>query len=984
MRMSGWSRRTPAPSHSSRCRRLLAAWHADHLYSTTTVVTAIQIPAEVEASEPIDRYRSTGTRVDQAGWRLLDPPRPQRAACRPRAGAADNPDQKRPDGRAAGARPEVREAKSAARQTRPPRPFTEAALLTAMETAGRSLDDKELSDAMRERGLGTPATRASIIETLLSRQYVKRVKKSLIATDKGIDLIGRVHADVKSPGMTGQWEARLQDMERGQGDLASFMTGIESFVTEVVERVRQDGGLGGRSAAAGAPRDAATPPSQSQKSTRTGGPDKHQPSVARAPGDPPALAPQAARLSMTGAQARPRREPTPPAQLGELLERECHFPEFRPYQREVCEAATVGKDVLLVMPTGAGKSLCYQLPGLARAGTTLVISPLIALMEDQTTVLQQRGLRAERIHSGRSRTESRRVCQDYLAGQLDYLFIAPERLSVPGFPEMLAKRTPALVAVDEAHCISQWGHDFRPDYRMLKDRLPLLRPAPVMALTATATPLVQRDILEQLGTTTALEVIAGFRRTNIAIEFVEMTPSARNAATERLLSGPDRLPAIVYAPTRKKAEQLAQRLAEKLRARVYHAGLHARERDATQAAFLGGKLDVIVATIAFGMGIDKADVRTVVHAAMPASVENYYQEIGRAGRDGKPSRAVLLHSFADRRTHSWFLDRDYPDVSLMKRVQRALSPKPTPIEALRAKLQMEAETLDKVLEKLWIHGGAQVDAELAARGGDDWQRPYERQRQHREEQLAAMAQLADSRDCRMLRLVLHFGDQTDSAGPCGSCDVCAPQSCVALEFREPNAGEARDMQRILEALRQRDGGSTGRLHGDIFGEAVSRDEFERRLAALVRAGFVAEAEDSFESDGRVVSFRRAHLTPAGQKVEEHELEAVPITETPPAPKRAPRKRGGARRGKAPVAEVDLSQASPELVESLRSWRRIEAQRRHIPAFRIFGDKVLLAIAAARPRDEDSLLEVRGMGNALLEKYGKRILQLTAENPTSDA
>jgi len=458
---------------------------------------------------------------------------------------------------------------------------------------------------------------------------------------------------------------------------------------------------------------------------------------------------------------------------------------FRPFQEAVCRSVAGGDDVLLVMPTGAGKSLCYQLPGLARDGTTVVVSPLIALMEDQATKLQDLGVRAERIHSGRDRADSRAVCARYLEGQLDFLFIAPERLGVPGFPEFLARRKPVLIAVDEAHCISEWGHDFRPDYRMLKDRLPLLRPAPVIALTATATPLVQRDIVQQLGVDQAHVFIHGFRRTNISIELVALRPSLRSGATERLLRNPENRPAIVYAPTRKQAESLAEQLGTSFSAAAYHAGMAAGKRDDVQTAYLTGRLDVIVATIAFGMGIDKSDVRTVVHTGLPGSVESYYQEIGRAGRDGLPSRAVLFHGYSDRRTHEFFIERDYPEPGLLRRVFGALRQDPEPREDLEARSGLSDEELERVLRKLWVHGGARVEPD----GSDDWEGRYTRQRRHKLEQLALVTRYAESRSCRMLHLVQYFGDQEDPGNRCGQCDVCAPADSVALEFRPANEDE---------------------------------------------------------------------------------------------------------------------------------------------------------------------------------------------------
>jgi len=671
----------------------------------------------------------------------------------------------------------------------------------------------------------------------------------------------------------------------------------------------------------------------------------------------------------------------PTIRLDELLRDRFGHERFRPYQETVCRAATGGADLLLVMPTGAGKSLCYQLPGIARGGTTLVVSPLIALMEDQVAKLRQQGFRAERIHSGRDRAESRQVCLDYLEGLLDFLFIAPERLRVPGFPEMLARRKPVLVAVDEAHCISNWGHDFRPDYRLLGDRLPLLRPSPIVAMTATATPRVQRDIVEQLGIESAQLFIHGFRRDNIAIEVVDLLPSTRPAALLRLLASAEHRPAIVYSPTRKQTEALADELSAHFPAAAYHAGMDSGLRDEVQSRFLGGELDAIVATIAFGMGIDKANVRTVVHTAMPASLEGYYQEVGRAGRDGLASRAVLLQSYSDRRTLEFLLDLNYPPPVEMKRLYDLLGHTPLGEDELAAELRLEPDKLAEWLDRLRVYGGAVVDGDGVRRGEDRWLRSYTAQREHRLEQLNEMHRYADTRVCRMLQLVRHFGDQEDDGARCGACDVCAPQSCQVLEFRGPDGDESEAMLRVLAELRRRDGMTNGQLHRGLFEGELDRNACEELLGALARAGYVLQRQDSFEKDGRRIEFKRVHLTPKGRGA--GSVEDARIAVEPEAPLvSGGRKR---RRPKAKEKSFDLDQAeavemaSPEVIEALRALRGRHARSRGIPAYCIFNDATLSRIAAAMPQDEKRLLSIKGVGPGIVEKYGAELLQLVRRN-----
>ena len=676
-----------------------------------------------------------------------------------------------------------------------------------------------------------------------------------------------------------------------------------------------------------------------------------------------------------------------------LLRSRFGFSEFRRYQEEACRAVLAGRDALVVMPTGAGKSLCYQLPGLALGGTTLVISPLIALMEDQVQKLGEHGLRAERIHSGRPRDESRRVCTSYLAGELDFLYIAPERLSVPGFPELLARRKPVLVAVDEAHCISHWGHDFRPDYRLLEERLRALRPAPVIALTATATPQVQKDIAEQLALDSPSLHIHGFRRDNIALEVAEMRPSARRAVVASVLADPDRRPALVYAPTRKESEALAGELAAEIPAAAYHAGMSAGARDETQSRFLTGELEVIVATIAFGMGVDKPDIRTVLHTGLPGTLEGYYQEVGRAGRDGQPSRAILLYSWADRRTHEYFHGRNYPEPEVLESLYQKLGREPVPGEELRVRLRMDEDLFEPALEKLRIHGGARVDPEEnVSRGKVEWRQAYLVQRRHKLEQLAEMTRFADGHTCRMLHMVQHFGDLEDSGAPCGECDVCRPESCLARRYRDAGDEELEACRSVVEVLERRDGQGTGQLYREVaeLHGWLERGAFEELLGGMVRAGLLRVDQDSFLKNGRRIHFQRASLTRDGRRQGISEGEPVRLLEEPPAtPKRRRRRppaaKGGPRATRAArspaTGGVDLDTvAAPieKLVEELRQWRLGEARRQEVPAYCILPNRTLLAVVEALPASEDELLEVKGIGPTLADRYGQRILELVRE------
>ena len=577
----------------------------------------------------------------------------------------------------------------------------------------------------------------------------------------------------------------------------------------------------------------------------------------------------------------------------EVLRDRFKMEAFRPHQEEVVETIAKGRDVLLVMSTGGGKSLCFQVPGIMRGGTTLVVSPLIALIQDQVEKLAAAGFQAEALHSGRSREEQRAIVQRHQRGELDFLYCAPERMGSELFTKALVERRPSLVAIDEAHCVSHWGHDFRPDYIELGPRLRALRPAPIAAFTATATPRVQEDIRTGLGLENPVNFIRGFRRTNLGLNLWEVSKMKRLAATRGILEAAEARPAIVYTGSRKRAEDWAKALGKEWRTGAYHAGMEDAQKDRVQRAYAEGRIEVVCATIAFGMGVDKADVRTVIHSCLPDSLEGYYQEVGRGGRDGLPAEAYLLWDDSDEERLEWILGKNYPEPEILSEVHGALRESPLSLKDVVSRVTIQ--TVDEVervvqnaLEKLGIHGGAvRTGSDRRARwrqaSAEGWLASYAAQRLHRQEQAARVLDFARSAGCRMVHLVSHFGDKDDSE-PCGRCDSCtgackpalaAPTKAVR-KARPPKLGEADvdTANEVLAVLRRSRRGkkSEGRVHSDGLGGTPPRPRFRHIVDRMVDGGYAKREPSTYK--GRKFNFlllteagRRARLTAADLGIE---------------------------------------------------------------------------------------------------------------------
>jgi len=617
-----------------------------------------------------------------------------------------------------------------------------------------------------------------------------------------------------------------------------------------------------------------------------------------------------------------KHQPVADGPVADVLRRWWGFETLRPLQAEAIDASLAGRDSLVVMPTGGGKSLCYQLPPLVGDTTDVVVSPLVALMKDQVDALEAIGYPAAALHSGLSQEERGAIRDRLVAGELRLLFTAPERLVNSGLLDTLARVGVKRFAIDEAHCISQWGHDFRPEYRqlaLLRERFPK---ASLHAFTATATPRVRDDIAKQLSLRDPAVLVGVFDRPNLVYRIVPRTDRVAQALA--ILGRHRGEASIVYCISRRETERLAARLAaEGLLARPYHAGLAAKERHRTQDAFAKETIDVVVATVAFGMGIDRSDVRLVLHTALPKSLEAYQQETGRAGRDSLAAECVLLYSSAD--VFQW--------------------------EALVRKSAAESD-LDEGEQEHLIAG----------------------QLQH----LHAMRRYAQAARCRHAALSEYFG-QAYPAKPCEACDVClgeaeslADSTVVAQKILScvARVEQRFGVRHVCEVLRGAKTDAVLRNGHDrlsTYGLLTSLDQ--RAAENLVHQLLDQELLERSGGDRPVI-----RLNDRSWEVLRGSRDVVLLE--PQTGSKA----------KVTKAEVDdWEGVDRDLFERLRRWRRRIAEARGKPAWTILDDKALRAIARERPDSLGALLRCKGIGEKRLADFGDAILELVAgrEPPAGD-
>lgn len=675
------------------------------------------------------------------------------------------------------------------------------------------------------------------------------------------------------------------------------------------------------------------------------------------------------------------------------------FKSFLSGQQEVIEQIVSGRDGLVVMPTGGGKSLCYQVPALCFEGVTLVISPLIALMKDQVDALSAREIPATLINSSLSWDEQQRRLDAIRRGEFKLVYVAPERMRAASFMRAMEGIEVSLFAVDEAHCLSQWGHDFRPDYLRLGKALQQLGRPQCIALTATATPVVRRDIREVLRLRDPFEQVSGFARPNLSLAIRPVDKTAEKDRRLRQLIDQHRT-GIIYCATRKKVESVSETLAHwGMKCMAYHGGMSDHERHEAQEAFIRREADIAVATNAFGMGIDRADVRFVIHYEIPGSVEAYYQEAGRAGRDGEAAVCELLFNYADTRTQEFFIEGTNPGATTIRSVYECLKQ--------QANGQHEVQlSMDELTGLLGVSNGMAVSSALGAlvRAGyierfdvagsriratrllkpelqaaeltlDE--RALEEKEQRDRDKLKAMVELCYAHQCRQQWILSYFGEQDHDS--CGSCDVCcnqgpgerkAPTKSQALIVRKALSGVARMSQRGSNGWLGRYG--RGRivqmLAGSRSQEILSARLDKLSTYGLLRsegAGFLNRLMRSLADAGLVKTetsgdYPLLTLTERGEAAMRGELDYELLW--PDEPKAETR--------------VDLKDEGfdPQLYSLMRDLRTKLAKQQQVAPYIIFSNKTLEALTRYQPTDAASALQVPGIGETKLQRHGEPFLE----------
>jgi ATP-dependent DNA helicase RecQ len=694
----------------------------------------------------------------------------------------------------------------------------------------------------------------------------------------------------------------------------------------------------------------------------------------------------------------------------QLLHRHFGFREFLEGQELVVSAILQGEDVVVVMPTGGGKSLCYQLPAMILEGITVVVSPLIALMKDQVDGLVAKNIPATFINSSLSPSEVDQRIDDMKLGKYRLLYVAPERFKSDRFIRALAPLSIALFAIDEAHCISQWGHDFRPDYLRLKHALKDLGQPPVAALTATATPEVREDIIAQLslgqsGRKVPQVFVSGFARHNLTLAVTHTKNQSDKLARiaefiRQLKTG------IVYCATRKNVEKVAAHLAaSRVRAVAYHAGMTDDQRSRAQDKFMKGECPVAVATNAFGMGIDRSDLRFVLHYDIPGSLEAYYQEAGRAGRDGEPSRCEMLFNYADVRTQEFFIEGANPTREIIAGLYSALrricrqGPVEMPISEIaeqvtETKNEMAVGSALYLLQRSgflardYRQGSRTYTTRLVepVRTFDDLKIDFEKLDAKRERdfgKLRRTIQYAGHHGCRHEFILQYFGDVEAPRG-CAICDNCLAQT--RTEARLPTEEETVILQKALSCVARVNGRfGRGRIAQALAGSR-SKEVMDAGLDQLSTYGQLSQFGPDFVWNLLEMLIRSGcievghgeyptlSLTELGgavmrrQKTISIVMPAVEVSKT----SRPSRKKSA----RVSVKEAREEPCDPKLFEALRRWRRDKAAAMgNVPAYVIYPDRTLRDLSLKKPKTEKELLNVRGIGPAKAAKFGAETLAI---------